>query len=114
LINTMLTKWSILAGFLLLWCPLAAASLPNPQTDPTTCHADGAPRICDPDGILSQREKGWLQQEISTYEAHNITCHDDVVQLQVGVALIWTVRTGGTTEIRTRKDRFVRLSSATP
>jgi uncharacterized membrane protein YgcG len=88
---------SILAVLLLLLRSLAtAASLPNPQTDPISCHSDGAPRVCDPDGILSAREKGRLQEEISTYEAHNITCHDDVVQLQVGVALIKTVRVGGT------------------
>lgn len=80
----------------LAWCSClvsASDTFPNPRTHPAECRSDNSTaRLCDPDGILTLAERQAVQQEITIYEAQNITCQDEVVDIQIGVALMRTVR----------------------
>lgn len=84
--------WSALTLLAYISTAKASSSFPNPISNPSACHSDNATaRICDPDGILTYEERREVQEEITQYEALNITCKDEVVHIQLGVALTRTV-----------------------
>lgn len=103
---------------LLLLClgkiaPATAAStawlqeqFPNRWRDIESCHTDGSGRLCDPDGILSreglERLETFLQtktyiEATSECQIQGVTFDNttdaDVLELQIGVALVEKVST---------------------
>ena len=93
-----LTLWN--CWWILLACSgtvvSAATSLPNPLKDPGTCRSDNTTyRICDPNAILTFAGRQAVQQEIELFETYNVTCgQEEVVPVQMGVALVRTVSVG--------------------
>ena len=70
----------------------AVAAMPNPIVDPISCHGDNTTRrICDPDFLLSMDEKHWIQSYIGWFEQLNVTCHEEVMGVQMGVAVVNSV-----------------------
>ena len=73
----------------------AVSAFPNPLTDMNECRSDNTTfRICDRDGILTYEERQGVQEAINVYEMYNVTCQEEVVPIQMAVALVHTVRGG--------------------
>jgi len=79
-----------LVGYLL--SGVLVVAFPNPLNDTEECRSDNTTfRICDRDGILTYEERQIIQAEINVYETYNVTCNDEVVPVQMAVALVYTV-----------------------
>ena len=86
--------FSVLHTFLLLGLQHLSMTngMPNPKLDPISCNGDSTTtRICDPDFALSMNEKHRIQQYIGWFEQLNVTCHEQVVGVQMGVVVVGSV-----------------------
>ena len=77
----------------------SSSTFPNPLHDAAACHADNTThRICDRDYILTYTERQAIQHEIDVLETHNVTCNNQEIPVQMGIALVRTVREEDSTD----------------
>lgn len=81
-------------GTTLLWLFHSHVAVAFPQPTDAACHGDPdtVSRVCDVDGLLGLAAMRTVQLDIVEYEQYNITCHKDVIGVQMGVYVVDTVR----------------------